>query len=220
MPDLPARIRHLELPRGRRVLVMSDVHANLPYFEGALRFAGFSGQDELIVDGDFLEKGSESLALCRRLMDMAKEGNTHIVCGNCDDWADMYLPGFAEQFNDHILHYIQYKKSGLLWDMCLEQGIDPMGLKDFRPVKDLFYRQYPEIWDFLGSLPHALETERFVFAHAGMTPGKPLSEHTAPELDRVNALLKTDRRFDRWLVVGHWPVMLYGENIVLSLIHI
>ena len=49
-----------------------------------------------------------------------------------------------------------------------------------------------------------------------MTPGKALAEHSTGDLDRVNALLKTDRRFNRWLVVGHWPVMLYGENIVCA----
>ncbi|MBR6458671.1 MAG: hypothetical protein IKS49_00735, partial [Actinomycetaceae bacterium] len=36
------------------------------------------------------------------------------------------------------------------------------------------------------------------------------------ELDRVDALRNTDCRYDRWLVVGHWPVMLYGENIVCA----
>ena len=41
----------------RRLLVISDIHGNVPYFEGVLRKAGFSDQDELIIDGDFLEKG-------------------------------------------------------------------------------------------------------------------------------------------------------------------
>ena len=216
MPELAARVSRLSVPPGRRVLVMSDPHANVPYFEGALELAGFSDRDELIINGDFLEKGRESLRLCRMLMELRRRGNTHVICGNCDDWAEMYLPGFPDEVNDYILKYLQFRQCGLLWDMCLEQGLDPMALTDFRPAKALFYERYPEIWEFLGSLPHALETDRFVFAHAGMTPGKPLREHTATEFDRVNALLKTDRRFDRWLVVGHWPVMLYGENTVCA----
>lgn len=216
MPDLKARVGQLDLPRDRRVLVMSDIHANVPYFEGALKLAGFSDRDELIINGDFLEKGTESLRLCRMLMDMQGRGNVHVICGNCDDWAEMYLPGFPDAVFDYMLRYLQFKKSGLLWDMCLEQRLDPMSLQDIRPAVQLFYRAYPEIWEFLGALPHALETDRFVFAHAGMTPGKPLREHTTTELDRVNALLKTDRRFDRWLIVGHWPVMLYGENTVCA----
>ncbi len=216
MPELPARIRRLEIPRGRRVLIISDIHGNVPYFEGALKLAGFSDRDELIIDGDFLEKGTESLRLCRMLMEMRKQGNVHVICGNCDDWAEMYLPEFPDPVFDYMLRYLQFKKCGLLWDLCLEQGLDPLSMRDIRPAKDLFFRAYPDIWEFLGGIPHALETDRYVFAHAGMTPGKPLREHTSTELDRVNALLKTDRRFDRWLVAGHWPVMLYGENTVCA----
>ena len=216
MAELPARIQRLTVPHGRRILVTSDIHGNIPYFEGALKLAGFSDRDELIINGDFLEKGSESLRLCRMLMELQKQGNVHVICGNCDDWAEMFLPSFPDYAHDYILRYIKFKRCGLLWDMYLEQGMDPLEQTDFRPAKKLFHEKYPEIWDFLGSLPHALETDRFVFAHAGMTPGKPLREHSASELDRVNALLQTGRRFDRWLVVGHWPVMLYGENIVCA----
>ena len=58
MAELPARIRRLTVPRGRRILVISDIHGNIPYFEGALKLAGFSDRDELIINGDFLEKGT------------------------------------------------------------------------------------------------------------------------------------------------------------------
>lgn len=211
-----ARIKKLKIEDGRRILVISDVHANVPYFEGVLKLAEFCDQDVLIIDGDFLEKGTESLKMLRILMEMSKKENVHLVCGNCDDWADMYLPEFPDEVCDYIVKYLQYRKWGLLWDLCLEQEIDPMELKDFRPVKSLLFEKYPEIWEFLGEIPHAIDAGQFVFAHAGMTPGKPLEEHSPTELDRVDALLKTDRKYDRWLVVGHWPVMLYGEDKVCA----
>ena len=211
-----AWIKKLKIEPGRRVLVISDVHANVPYFEGVLKLANFSDDDVLIIDGDFLEKGHESLKLLRMLMEMTERGNVHLVCGNCDDWADMYLPAFRDEICDYILKYLQFRKSGLLWDLCLEQGTDPMSLTDFRPMRLLFRDRYPEIWRFLAGVPHAIDAGPVVFAHAGMTPGKPLEEHGPAELDRVDALLRTDRRYDRWLVVGHWPVMLYGEERVCA----
>lgn len=211
-----ARVRELSVEPGRRILVVSDLHANVPYFEGLLALTGFSDRDELIIDGDFLEKGTESLRMLRLLMDMAKRGNVHLVCGNCDDWADMYLPDFPDEVFDYMLSYIQYRQWGLLWDLCWDQGINPMELKDFRPVKDLLRVRYPEIWEFLGNVPHAIDAGRFVFAHAGMTPGKPLREHSPWELDRVDELLRLGRSFDRWLIVGHWPVVLYGDDVVCA----
>ena len=211
-----ARVRELAIEPGRRILVTSDIHGNVPYFEGLLAQVGFCDRDELIIDGDFLEKGTESLRLLRLLMEMTERGNVHLICGNCDDWADMYLPDFPDEAFDYMLGYIQYRKWGLLWDLCLDQGIDPMRLTDFRPVKDRLRERYPEIWDFLGRVPHAIDAGRFVFAHAGMTPGKPLREHSPAELDRVDALLTLGRSYDRWLVVGHWPVVLYGSDTVCA----
>ena len=211
-----ARIRKLNIEPGRRILVVSDIHGNVPYFEGILRDVHFCDDDVLIIDGDFLEKGKESLRLLRILMEMSQRENVHLVCGNCDDWADMYVPGFREEICDYIIQYIHYRKWGLLWDLCLEQGIEPMAETDFRPLRKLFYDKYPEIWNFLGKIPHAIDAGPFVFAHAGMIPGKALEDHHPSELDRVDALLRTDFRYDRWLVVGHWPVMLYGEESVCA----
>ena len=84
MPERKARIERLEIPAGRRILVISDIHGNVPYLEGVLRRAGFSDRDELIIDGDFLEKGKESLRTLRIVMALCARGNAHAVLGNCD----------------------------------------------------------------------------------------------------------------------------------------
>ena len=55
-----ATIAFWEPPEGRRILVMSDIHGNLSYFEGLLNKLDFSARDELVIDGDFLEKGAEN----------------------------------------------------------------------------------------------------------------------------------------------------------------
>ena len=211
-----ARIAKLNIEAGRRILVISDVHANVPYLEGALKKAGFCRNDELIIDGDFLEKGKESLRTLRIVMDLCRLGNTHALCGNCDDWYDIFLPEWDDSNDEHILRYMLWRKSGLLWDMCNAAGIDPFEMEDFTSVKWQLFRAFPEEWAFLRDLPHAIEAGRFVFTHAGMRPDKPLEEHCVEELDRVPAFLNSGRRFDRWVVVGHWPVVLYGEDKVCA----
>ena len=42
MYDERARVVYPEIEQGRRVLVISDIHANLPYFHGLLRKVGFA----------------------------------------------------------------------------------------------------------------------------------------------------------------------------------
>ena len=210
------RIRAYRPEPGRRLLVVSDIHGNVPYFEGVLRRAGFSARDELIVDGDFLEKGPESLRMLRILMELSRQGNTHVLCGNCDDWYDIFLPDWDPKGDEQVLQYLLWRKSGLLWDMCNAAGLDPFELEDFSAAKQQLLRAFPAEWAFLRDLPHALESERFVFAHAGMRPDKPLRAHTVEELVRVDHFLTLGRRFDRWVVVGHWPVMLYGTDRVCA----
>ena len=216
MPERKARIERLEIPAGRRILVISDIHGNVPYLEGVLRRAGFSDRDELIIDGDFLEKGKESLRTLRIVMALCARGNAHAVLGNCDGWAEIFSPDWPVRGDEHVMRYLLWRKSGLLWDMCNASGIDPFELESLTEAKGELRRRYAEEFDFLASLPDAIETERFVFAHASMRPDKPLEEHTAGELNHCDSFLTQGLRFDKWVIVGHWPVMLYGQDRVCA----
>ena len=212
--DSPARILRPEIESGRRVLVISDIHANLPYFKALLKQVGFCGDDLLILDGDFLEKGSESLKTLRFIMELHRRGNVLPVMGNCDDWSAI----FSEQsrWAHNVLHYMRWRRSGLLWDMALELGDDPASLTDFEDFKTRLGRAFPEEFAFLSSLPQAIETERYIFAHAAVYPDRPLDAHRVGELLRCDAFYELGYRFDKWVVVGHYPVVLYGRDIVCA----
>lgn len=209
-----ARVLRPQLPEGRRILVSSDIHGNMEYFMGVLDRAGFRDDDILIIDGDFLEKGSDSLGVLRKVMELCSRGNTYAVCGNCDDWPIVFRA--SPEVDVHLLEYIRRKKSGILWEMCLDAGFDPFDMESLTPFKPLLRQRYEAEWAFLEALPHAIETENFIFAHSGADPDKPLDEHLIQDFVRCDSFLTTDRRFEKWVVVGHWPVMLYGENTVCA----
>lgn len=211
-----ARIEEWLPPPGKRLLVISDIHGNVPYFEGVLRRAGFSDRDELIIDGDFLEKGKESLRMLRILMELSRRGNTHVLCGNCDDWYDVFRPEWKPENDEKVLQYMLWRKCGLLWDMCNAAGIDPFEMNDFTAAKGELLRAFPEEWAFLRDLPHALETENFIFVHAGLRPDLPLREQSVEELTKVEHFLTLNRFFSKWVIVGHWPVVLYGKDRVCA----
>lgn len=213
MFDFPARVETLRLPESRRILAVSDIHGNLPYLKGLLAEAGFCGSDELVIVGDFLEKGRESLATLRYIMELSAAGNVHVLCGNCDDWYTIF---YGDRMDEHLLYYIRRKQRGLLWDMCAELQIDPLALDSFTKTKYRLREAFPREWDFISRLPHAIETERFIFAHAAADPAKPLSEHTAGDLLHCDRFMDLRRRFSKWLIVGHCPVVLYGEDRVCA----
>ena len=207
----PARIEYLSLATERRVLVIADVHGNLPYLRGVLELAGFGDGDLVIFDGDFLEKGEQSLDTLRFVMELCAAGRAKAVCGNCDGWSDIF--SLTPEQERRTLEYLAWRRRGLVWDMCRERALDPLA-GDFSSVKAALAEAFPDEWAFLAALPHAIESERFLFAHAGVHADKPLAAHTAEELVKYDDFLSTAGRFDKWLIVGHWPVMLYNESVV------
>ncbi len=213
MFDEAARIERLTVPEGRRILVVSDIHGNLPYFKGVLARAGFSDRDELIVDGDFLEKGADSLGTLRFLMELCRRGNTHALLGNCDGWSDIFR---SDARDEQLLQYVLWRKSGLLWDMLNAAGLDPFEFESFADCKRQLFERFQEEWAFLARLPHAIETPHYIFAHAAVIPGKRLREHTQDELTRCDAFMRLPHRFDKWVIVGHYPVVLYGGDHVCA----
>ena len=211
MFDKAAKIEYLPISPERRVLVIADVHGNLPYLRGVLELAGFGGDDLVIFDGDFLEKGEQSLETLRFVMRLCAEGRAGAVCGNCDGWSDIF--SLTPEQERRTLEYLAWRRRGLVWDMCREIGADPLA-GDFASVKAALGASFADEWAFLAQLPHAIESERFLFAHAGVHADKPLAAHTAGELVKYDNFLGSAGHFDKWLIVGHWPVMLYHENIV------
>ena len=214
MYDGPARILRPEIEAGRRILITSDIHGNLPYFQGLLREAGFCADDLLIVDGDFLEKGPESLKTLRFLMELSKAGNVITVMGNCDDWGALFYE--EGPWVQNLFRYMRWRRSGLLWDMALEMGLDPAALDDLEDFKRRLAAAFPAEFAFLDALPQAVETDSFIVAHAAVFPDKPLEAHTVGELVRCDRFYDLGYSFDKWVIVGHYPVMLYGEDIVCA----
>ena len=211
MFDSPARIEHLSLAPYRRVLVIADVHGNLPYLRGLLDKLRFGAGELAVFDGDFLEKGEHSLDTLRFIMALAAEGRAKAVCGNCDGWADIF--SLDPEHQKRTLGYLAWQRRGLVWDMCREQGLDPLA-GEFEAVKAALAEAYSAEWAFLAALPHAVETEDFIIAHSGVHADKPLGAHRVGELIKYDDFLNHAGRFSKWVVVGHWPVMLYHENIV------
>lgn len=207
-----ARIARPDIPAGRRVIVTSDIHGNLPYFKGLLSKVHFSADDILIIDGDFQEKGPDSLGTLRFIMELCRGGNVWPVLGNCDAW--QLVLTWGKRSDEHISRYLRKRKSGLIWEMLLALGADPLSLEHFSDYLPALGNAFKEEFAFLSSLPHAIDSKNFTFVHAGLDGSKPLDENSADELTVRDAFLREGQRFDKWIVTGHWPCVLYGGDIV------
>lgn len=201
--------------QGRRIIAVSDIHANLPYFKGLLEKINFCDDDILIIDGDFLEKGENSLGTLRYIMQLAEKGNVHALCGNCDSWAEV-IDGDTYFVPEKLLKYMLFKKSGICWEMFRSMGIELAEGIDLEPHMGALGERFAPEWQFLRSMPQIIETPSYIFVHGGIDPNKPLTEHTAGEVMKFDNFMGAGYSFDKWIIVGHWPVMLYLEDHVCA----
>jgi len=208
-------VQRLSLPDRRRVLMLSDPHGHADGLRAILKKAGFSPDDVLILLGDYLEKGSQSLETLRLVMALCRTHTVYPLMGNVDLWRLEFLesddPGILEEFKRNSLKKAASPwGSSLLTEMCRELGTPLFEGTDMAALMPRIRRHFaPEI-DFLRSLPTILETQRFIFVHGGV----PHEDLAALEGTDAYPLLKFDDfyaaglSFRKYVVVGHWPAVL------------
>lgn len=221
---------------GRRVIAISDVHGNLPFLKGLLEQIQFSTEDVLIIVGDLLEKGKDSLDTLRYVLELQKDHTVYTLCGNCDYIDRMFLEGgdpgdeaFFIQMNRrlgtsagaldeelwHILGF--WRERSVLIQLAAEAGLPlPQGVEDLPALRTALKRHFPEEAGFLMGLPHILECGNFIFVHGGIPREDCLEELEAYPCMKNDDFLGQGRRFQKWVVVGHWPVTLYDPHIQCS----
>ena len=120
-------VSHPNLDDSRRILVVSDIHGNLSYLQGLIAKLRLRPDDQLVLLGDIVEKGPESLATLRLCLDLRARCRLFPVVGNCDFWhlwVDGMDPAGDESTLRHLLGQKTSGRRGLILDMCAEVGVD------------------------------------------------------------------------------------------------
>lgn len=201
---------------GCRVLAVSDVHGNLPFFKGALEAAGFSRRDVLVIVGDLLEKGAESLSLLRYVMELSGTHRVYALSGNCDHIDRVFLEGRPGADRELWPVFRFWGERSLVLQMGAELGLRPGGEEDLPALRQAIWERLPREAEFLCSMPHILETDNYIFVHGGIS-----REHDLEGLDAYSCMKNDDflgqgLTFRKWVVVGHWPVTLYDPRIPMA----
>lgn len=211
---MKAKILRLKLPPGRRILAISDIHGNLPYLTGLLEKIKFSRGDILILLGDMMEKGGASLETLRHIMELSETMQVYPIRGNCDLWCDFLFRSGPES-DSRLLHYMRYQRQGLISQMCAEIGVPVTRDMDMENIKTQVKAVFKKELSFLRGLPTLIETKHYTFVHGGLPEGE-LDELDAASCMKNDDFMNQGRSFDKWCVVGHWPVMLYCEDITCA----
>lgn len=99
-------------------------------------------------------------------------------------------------------------------EFCRELNLPLESVQDLARALPEIRRAFAEELDFLAGLPTMIETQDYIFVHGGVP-----TENTEELLKMpCRCFLKNDnfmrqgRSFSKYVIVGHWPVLLYSEK--------
>lgn len=209
-----AVVKPIYLSPGRRVLVISDIHGNLPLLKGVLRKAGFCREDILIILGDMVERSEGSLETVRYVMELRKHYTVYTLCGNCDNLVLDFLRGCGELSTAFFQRWFaRHGERCMLVKMAHLAGCSVETPEDYPAARKAILEHFPAEITFLESLPHMYENDDYLFIHGGVPREDHLEELDAFGCMKNDTFLEQGNSFRRWVIVGHHPVTLYREDI-------
>lgn len=194
-----------------RLIALSDIHGRADLFAALLNRLDLRDEDMLVIAGDLVERGPQSLETVRMAMRLAKRPNTVVLMGNMDAHIVLQTETDTEDAAKTLLRYEQGHGASLFGDMCRELGLPCETAGQIAAAKAPVRRAFAAELAFLAARPTILETPFWTFVHGGL-----------PSPD-VESLAGTDAvrcmKFDDFAgkgpvcrkntVVGHYPVGLY-----------
>lgn len=209
-----ARIVRVEFPKGRRVLAISDIHGNLPFFKGVLEAAHYGPDDILVLVGDLVEKGPDSLAVLRYVMELSRERTVWCVRGNCDNLVSEFAAEDGDIGEEFYPHYLDvWRDRCLLVQMGKAAGFETRGPEDLPELRRVVREHFAPELAFLDAMPEILVTSDYLFVHGGVADEDHLEGLDAWGCMKNDDFLSQGHSFRRWCVVGHWPVTLYDPEV-------
>lgn len=207
-----ARYQKCTFNHYQRIFITSDIHGDDHGFLMLLDRINIQSNDALIIVGDILEKGAHSLLLLRRIMQLSKTMNIYICAGNNDtifeDWKNHHVK------DENIHWYIHSRPHSIIKEMALELNKELNCVKDISFIKDELFQHFHEEITFLNQLPHIIECEFAIFAHAGIDPYQPITKQDIDFVLTAPSFGNQKHVFPKKVIVGHWPASNYCKDII------
>jgi serine/threonine protein phosphatase 1 len=205
----PPSLDHPTLPEGQLLYAVGDIHGRLDLLEGLLEQIGADASERdaewrtLVFLGDYVDRGPDSRRVVKKLISDLPQGfETHFLKGN----HEAILLDFLEDpwCLDH------WRMNG--GEATLRSyGIDTQRLIRISAPPDLWRQAFAEAVPeahvrFFKSLKLSVSFGDYLFVHAGVRPGVPLSAQTEADLIWIRSpFLNHADPFGKIVVHGHTP---------------
>jgi len=235
MNNMKCKIQHISEHSGR-IIAVSDIHGYAHYLRGVLEKVRFSKEDALIIVGDMIEKGPESLETVRYILKLREENEkVYAVLGNVDYSRLCRFFDDSPEGDAAFLAELKWTRDkwgrGFFLDMLDELGIIPDNIReeeiaDLKKQLRLHFAQELGLFASMVNdetndsrickwlLPTVLTIGNFMFVHGGIpTEDLTLLEKVdAVDCMKLDGFLNKAAAFTKTVVVGHWPVYHYRDE--------
>ncbi|PGE18160.1 serine/threonine protein phosphatase [Bacillus toyonensis] len=202
------KIKKLSIPNNARVIIMSDIHGELNLLKELLHKVNFKNEDYLIINGDLCEKGSDSIGVVDYVMDLVESNlNVHVVEGNCEVLVDALL-----NENPGLINYLCTRKHSIFNEWLEQLHFSIQEDTSIQEVKEVLLSHFSKEINWLNELPTAIETEDYIFVHAGLEDRVDWKETARKNAIAMPEFFNKSHRANKYVVVGHWPVVNYSEE--------
>ena len=201
----PALPRY-RIPAGQRVYAVGDIHGRLDLLDDLLSRIDRDdaerepAQTTLIFLGDLVDRGPHSSGVVDRLMRLQASGRpVHFLMGNHEEVFLLAADGDVQAMRLFI------RIGGM--ETILSYGItaEEYRAADFETLTDMFARRVSrEHVAFVSSFEDYIEVGDYLFVHAGIRPGVPLTDQSPSDLRWIrDAFLNHGGDHGRRVVHGH-----------------
>lgn len=141
--------------------VMSDIHGCYKKMMNALEHWNYE-KEHLVIMGDLIDRGPNSLEVVRELMELSKHENVTVLKGNHEDMLLSWLLNTPYELLEY--YYNEHHNETFRSFMGRKRY-----MKSTRKQRALeIIRNFKNELNFMNQLPSYLETESAIFVHAGI----------------------------------------------------
>ena len=208
--DRSVNTRALSLRPGQRLIAVSDIHGNLRLFDKLLDQVRYTpGSDVLVLAGDLIEKGPQSLDTLRFIMKLSKAPGVYALMGNCD----FVCKNIWHRYNLRFLHQVLLqRKASILHEMADALHVSIDAHTDMERFCDLLHQHYAEELSWVDALPQVVYDDSCIFAHAGIMNETDFGSDFREVMTYPHFMLHAPE-FTRWVLqsrelhscLGEWP---------------
>ncbi|PFZ43108.1 serine/threonine protein phosphatase [Bacillus wiedmannii] len=202
------KIKKLSIPNNGRFIVISDIHGELDLFKELLHKVHFKDEDYLIINGDLCEKGRNSIGVVNYVMDLVvSKPNVYVIEGNCE----VVVEALVNE-NPALINYLCTRKNTIFNEWLAELSVTVNEESDICEVKNILMGHFSKEIKWLTELPTAIETEDYIFVHAGLDDKEDWKETERKNAIAMPEFFNKSHRANKYVVVGHWPVVNYSDK--------